>query len=169
MKKDYGYVFRFLLLFFAFFFQSSPLIEKISITSVTPNLIFVLLFIYSIYLKDSEVITYAVIFGSLADLLFMRIYGIHTLLLVGFVFLWQMLKRYIYTENKFIVTLFQMGYSLLFEFILKLIEVAMQGEVNTLFLYSKMIFLKSLYNGFFAFLAFIVAKRAHLKKQEVSL
>ena len=169
MKKDYGCVLRFLLLFFAFFFQTSPLIQKISITSVTPNLVFILLFIYSIYLKDSEVVTYSLIFGSLADLLFMKIYGIHTLLLLGFVFLWQFLKRYIYTENKLIVALFMMGYSLFFEFILKFIEVSMQGEIKTLFLYAKAIFVKSLYNGLLAFFAFIVAKRIHLKKQEVSL
>ncbi len=169
MKKDYGFICRFLILFFAFFFQTSPLIEKISITSVTPNLIFVFLYIYAIYLKDSEVITYSLIFGSFADLLFMRIYGIYTLLFLGFVFLWQFLRRYIYTENKFIVALFMMGYSFVFEFILKFIEIAMQNKVETLFLNTKVIFVKALYNGIVALFAFSLAKRIHLKKQEVSL
>lgn len=169
MKKDYGYIFRFLILFFVFFFQSSPLMERFSVAAVTPNLIFVILFIYSIYLKDSEVITYSLFFGSLFDLLFMNIYGVFSLLFFLFVCLWQFLRKYIYTEHRLIVALFTVVYSLIFEFILKLINIAVWDGNSPSFMTGRILLIKACYNGVVAFFIFWIAKKIHLKKQEVSL
>ncbi len=167
MKKDYGFLYRFLILFFVFFFQGSPLIQRFSVASVTPNLIFLLLFIYSIYLKDTEVITYSLIFGSLFDLLYMNIYGVFTLLFLGFAVLWQFLKKYLYTENKLIVTLFTAGYSLLFEVLLELINVALWQGAREFLADGKIHLIKACYNAFIGFFAFSIAKKIHTKKQEV--
>ena len=97
MKWRIKYIIHFLIVLAAFFFQSSPLIRKFSVVDVWPNMVFILIFVYALYLKEEETIADAFIIGSVIDLIFGEIYGVNALLLVLFTCLFYFLNRFIYS------------------------------------------------------------------------
>ncbi len=169
MKSKLKMIIRFLMLFVVFFFQSSPIIDKFSIGGTTPNLIFVMLFVYALYLKDSEGTMYALIFGSATDLLFGKIYGVTTLLLIGTVCLCILLNKYIYTESRMVVGVYCGIVTVLYETILLLINTAIWQSAILPGEAFKIIAIKAVYNGIIVLPVFYVARRIRRASQEVHL
>ncbi len=167
MKTKLEYVVRFFILLIVFFFQSSPIIQRFSVAGATPNIVFTILLVFSLYLKDKEVVTYALVIGSLTDIMFGRIYGVNTLLLIAFVCLYIFLNKYIYAESRLIVFVYCMLSTMLYESLLILINTALWGE-NVLFSSAfKLIIIKCVYNAVVILPVFYIARKVHRLKQEV--
>jgi len=141
------YVLRFFILLFAFFFQSSPVIEKLSVGGVTPNIVFAILLVFSLYLKDKEVVTYALIIGTFTDILFGKVYGITTLLMIAFVCIYILLNKYIYAESRLIVFFYCIISSFIYELILYLINMALWDGGFAFTEAISLILVKSVYNA----------------------
>ena len=169
MKSIRNGFIRFLILFLVFFFQSSPIIDRFSIKGVTPDLLFTVLFIYAIYIKDSEVVTYALVFGSATDLLFGKIYGVSTVLLIGFICLCILLNKYIYTESRVIVGVYCGIVSFLYELSFLLINTAIWHKAVFSLEVFQMILIKSVYNGLVVLPGFYFARKIIRASQEVRL
>lgn len=167
MKKRLSYIFHFLILFFALFLQSSPLIKKISVGGVWPNMVFMLLFVYALYLKNSEVFLLAVISGSVTDLIFGDIYGVYTLLFVGFVLLFQLLNRVIYSESLPAVFIYALLAEGLFEGIFLIIDLSIPGTDVISGEIIKRYIVKCIYSAVFALPVYSAAAAIHRRKQEV--
>lgn len=158
---------HFLILFLALFFQSSPLAQRISVAGVWPNTVFVIIFVYSLYLKHDEVIVYAFIFGSIIDLLFGNVYGVNTLLLMLITVLTYILNKFVYSESflsvfiyAFVATALYEGGYLLFNF-----KYCLSGDFMSQTLMRYII--KCIYNAVFALPVFYIAGKYKRKRQEV--
>lgn len=169
MKNKLHGILRFILLFTAFFFQGSPVIKRFEVGSALPNILFVLLFVYAIFLKDTEVVSYAVFFGTMADLLFGKIYGIITLLLLLFVCLYILLNRYIYTERIWVVMVYCFIASFFYETLLLSINTAIWKEAVLSVPVVKILITRCCYNSVVCIPVFYVARKIHRLKQEVRI
>ncbi len=167
MKGRFAYIIHFLILFAVLVLQSSPIIRKISVAGAWPNMLFVLIFIYALYFKDSEVVFYAFIFGSVIDLMFGTVYGVNALLLVTFSCLFFWLNRFIYSESGFTVFLYVMVSSLLFEGIMYIINLNGFSECDIAWKMAGHCITKSVYTAVFAIPVYGIARKIHSKKQEV--
>ena len=167
MKTTGKYIIRFFILLFAFFFQSSPIMDKLSVAGATPNIVFTILLVFSLYLKDKEVVTYALIIGSFTDIMFGKIYGITTLLLIAFVCIYILLNKYIYAESRTIVSVYCMISTVAYELLNYLINMALWGEKISFAVAIKLIVVKSLYNAVVILPTFYIARKVHRAKQEV--
>lgn len=167
MKGRLAYIIHFLILFAVLVLQSSPIIRKISVAGAWPNMLFVLIFIYALYFKDSEVVFYAFIFGSVIDLMFGTVYGINALLLVAFSCLFFWLNRFIYSESSFTVFLYVTASSLLFEGIMYIINLNGFFECGIALEMAGYCIAKSVYTAVFAVPVYVIARKIHFKKQEV--
>ncbi|MBR6719889.1 MAG: rod shape-determining protein MreD [Clostridia bacterium] len=166
--KLYG-ITHFILLFIAFFFQSSPVIKRFEVGETVPNIVFVLLFVYALFLKDTEVVSYSVIFGTLTDLIFGKIYGITTLLLILFVCIYIFLNRYIFTESMWVVILYCFLSSILYESLLLIINTAIWNEAVISGEVFKILVTRCVYNGIVCIPVFYFARKIHRQKQEVRI
>lgn len=169
MKKKLNAAIHFLILFVIFFFQSSPIMDRFSVAGVTPDLLFAVLFVYAIYLKDSETVIYAFIFGSATDLLFGKIYGVTAILLIVFMCLCIIMNKYIYTESRVIVGVYCALISFVYEFVFLLINTAIWQKAVFTGEVFKMILIKSVYNGLVVLPVFYIARKIRRASQEVRL
>ncbi len=169
MKTKCKYILRFFILFFAFFFQSSPIMDKLRVGGVTPNIVFAILLVFSLYLKDKEVVIYALIIGSMSDIIFGKIYGVNTLLLIAFVCIYILLNKYIYAESRLIVFFYCMISTLVYELLHYLINMSLWGEKIAFAVAVKLILVKCLYNAVVILPVFYTARKVHRLKQEVHL
>lgn len=167
MKGRIRYIIHFLILLAAFYLQSSPLIRKFSVIGVWPNMVFVLILVYALYLKEKETLADAFIIGSVIDLIFGDIYGVNALLLVLFVCLFYFLNRFIYSESFLSVFAYSFVATALFEGALVLISMAGRGAGMSFFGIIERYLVKCAYNALFALPVFAVARKVHIKKQEV--
>ena len=167
MKTKCEYAMHFFILFFAFFFQCSPVIERLSVAGVIPNVVFVILLVYSFYLKDAEVVTYAFIIGSFMDVLYGKIYGVNALLLIAFVCIYIILNKYIYTESRIIVFVYCALSTLLYETFLVLVNLAIWEETVAFSKVATVIMIKCVYNAIVILPVFWIARKMHRLKQEV--
>lgn len=167
MKGRLAYIIHFLILFAVLVLQSSPVIQKISVAGAWPNMLFVLIFVYALYFKESEVIFYAFIFGSLIDLVFGTVYGVNALLLVAFSCLFFWLNRFIYSESCFTVFLYILVSSILFEGVMYLINLNSFSASGIAWEMAGYCITKSVYSAVFAIPVYIIARKIHFKKQEV--
>ena len=167
MKGRINYLVHFLILFLALFFQSSPLAQRISVAGVWPNAVFVIIFVYSLYLKQNEVLTYAVIFGSVIDLLFGNVYGVNTLLLMLITFLTYILNKFVYSESFLSVFVYAFVASALYEGMYLIInfKLCLTGDFMSQMLMRYAV--KCVYNAVFALPVFYVAGSLRKKRQEV--
>lgn len=169
MKTKNNYLLHFVILFIVFFFQSSPIIERFKVGGVTPNILFVMLFVYALFFKDKEVVLYTVIFGSLADLLFGKIYGIQTLLMLLFVCIYILLNKYIYTESRLVVFFYCLLATALYESIFLFINTAIWKEAVISAYVAKLILIKCVYNGIVCLPVFYITRKSERLKQEVRI
>lgn len=167
MKGRIRYFVHFLILFVALFFQSSPLAQRLSVAGVWPNAVFVIIFVYSLYLKQNEVMVYALIFGSIIDLLFGSVYGVNTLLLMFITILTYILNKYVYSESFLSVFIYAFVATALYEgmYILVNFKVCLSGDFisQTLMQYA----VKCVYNAVFALPVYYIAGKYQRKRQEV--
>lgn len=163
MKRSLPYILRFIVLFMAFCLGISPLVEYFSVSSVTPNFLFTFLFCYALFYKEKEVLIYAIILGSVTDLLFGKIYGVTTLLLIAFTLLFFLLKKIIFSESKFSVAVITFILSAMYEIIVGAINL---GKLVFTFTYFEVVFAKSIYNALLAILIFVILKKINNKRQE---
>ncbi|MDO5478270.1 MAG: rod shape-determining protein MreD [Clostridia bacterium] len=169
MKNKTHIISRFVLLLIVFFFQSSPIISRFEVGGVTPNILFVILFVYALFLKDTEVVAYTVIFGTLADLLFGKIYGITTLLLLLFVCTYIFLNKYIYTESIWVVFLYCLFASWLYETLMLFINSAIWQETVLSLEVMRLVTIKCVYGSLICLPVFCIARKMHRLKQEVRI
>lgn len=167
MKWRIKYIIHFLIVLAAFFFQSSPIIRKFSVVDVWPNMVFILIFVYALYLKEEETIADAFIIGSVIDLIFGEIYGVNALLLVLFTCLFYFLNRFIYSESFLSVFAYSFVATALFEGVFVLINLSAWKSGAFLPQMIERYLIKCVYNALFALIAFAVARKVHIKKQEV--
>ncbi len=166
MKEKQKYIIHFLILFVVFWLQCSPLKQKISVLGMWPNALFSLIFVYCIYLKNKEVFVYAIVFGSLYDIIFGDIYGINTILLMMFVCMFFILNKFIYNESAFTVFIYGFVSSFLYEGVFMLISLSQYKDnaiINELFLRLSV---KSIYDAVLILFLYIIARRIHRKRQE---
>ena len=169
MKNRLHRVTYFLILFITFFFQSSPVLDRFSVAGVKPDIVFVLLFIYALFLKDSEAVFSAVAIGTFTDLIFGKIYGISTLIFLGFLCLYILLKRYIYTESKWVVFVYCFVATFAYEMLRLFINTAIWGEAVFSAEVMKMMVIKGFYNGIICIPVFCLARRILRLRQEVQI
>ena len=169
MKNKIQYMLRFLLLATVFFFQSSPLIGHLSVGGVNADWLLTILFIFTFYLGDTELMVYAVVFGSMTDLLFGKIYGIITLLMLAILFICKILNRYINTERKTVVCTYLALVTLIYQACMLLISFAIWSEVITFGAAFRIILIKCVYNAVIAIPVFYIVKKLHELKQEVRI
>lgn len=169
LKGRIKYIIHLLILLAAFYLQSSPLIRRIAVVDVWPNMVFVLVFIYALYLKENEVVTEAFILGSVIDLIFGDIYGVNALLLVLFACLFYFLNRFIYSESLFSVFIYAFAATALFEGVFVLINLKSWSTGAFLPEMMERYLIKCVYNAVFTMPAYAVARRVHRKKQGVRI
>lgn len=169
MKGRIKYIIHFIILLAAFYLQSSPLIRKIAVVDVWPNMVFVLVFVYALYLKEEEVVTEAFILGSVIDLIFGNIYGVNALLLVLSACLFYFLNRFIYSESFFSVFVYALAATALFEGVFVLINLSRWSTGAFLPEMMERYVIKCVYNAVFALPVYAAARRVHRKKQEVRI
>ncbi|MDP4133966.1 MAG: rod shape-determining protein MreD [Bacillota bacterium] len=157
----------FIILFLVFCLQISPFAQQINVEGVTPDLIFISLLVLSLYLKPSEVIAYAFIFGSMNDLLYGKVYGITAILFIGFVCLFLLLNKYIYCESYFTIFLYSFIATLSYESILALVNFVIWGKVDFLNEIVTKILVQCFYNGLLTLPAFAIVRNLIKKRQEV--
>lgn len=166
MKGKQKYIIHFLIMFVVFMLQCSPLKYKISVLGVWPNAFFSLIFVCCIYFKNKEVFLYAILFGSLNDIIFGDIYGINTILLMIFVCMFFVLNKFIYNESAFTVFIYGLVSSFLYEGIFMIINLSQYKDnsvINELFL---RLTVKSIYDAVLILLIYVIARHIHRKRQE---
>lgn len=167
MKKRAAGAIHFLILFAALVIQSSPVVHKISVGGVWPNMVFSVIFVYALYLKEREVICYAFIFGSATDLFFGNIYGVNALMLVVFALLFYFLNKFIYSESCFSVFLYMLAASILYEGVFLLINLKEFIACGFMREMTERYAVKCIYNAVFTLPVYLAARRIRLKNQEV--
>lgn len=167
MKRRIAYIIHFLILLFALFLQSSPLMLRISVSGARPNIVFMALFVLSLYIKQNEALTLAFLIGSFADLVFGDIYGIYTLLFMGFVIVFFLLNRFILSESYFTVFVYALLASALFEGFFMLINFGdwkMSGILGEM---AECYIIKIIYDALTALPIYAIVTAVHKRAQEV--
>ncbi len=167
MNGKIRYACHFIILFLMFCLQTSPLLQHFAVANVTPDVVFACLFIYSLYYKQTEVITYALILGSFTDLLYEKIYGVTTLLLLGFVYLFTMLNKYIYRDN--LVTILGCGFlsAAVYKAVWVIVEVAFTSGIESVGAVAQKALICCIYTTVCMIPVFLVCRRNSRKREEI--
>lgn len=166
MNGKIKYACHFIILFAVFCLQNSPLLHRFAVADVTPDVVFAFLFIYALYYKQTEVITYALVIGSFTDLLYGKIYGVTTLLLLGFVCLFSVLNKYIYREN--LVTILGCGFlsTALYKAVWAFIDAAFKNGMESTAFAAQKALICCVYTTLCIIPVFAVCRRNSRKREE---
>lgn len=93
-----NYIYAFLTFFFSFVIQTT-ILRYFSILGVVPNIILVLVIVFSFLFTEKYGIVYGVAFGLIQDICFGKVLGVSALVYFTIAFFIYELKRYLYRDN----------------------------------------------------------------------
>lgn len=165
-KRVLRKIIHFLILFAVLCFKYSPLLSRFAVSSVLPDPVFSVLFVYALWLSPEEAVADAALCGTFADLIFGKIFGVTALIYIALVCLLIFLNHYIYCGSSKVVVFYAFLTGTICEMLLLSARLAAYGIPLTWALVGRTVG-EGIYTALLTIPVFLIARAWHNRQQEV--